>query len=198
MKSKVVIGVLALAAVVVLWGVSSYNKLVSLDEGVKGAWSQVENVYQRRADLIPNLVRTVEGASDYERETLTAVVQARAKATSPQVQITPESLNDPQAFARFQQAQDALGGALSRLLVSVERYPDLKANQNYLQLQDELAGTENRIAQERRRFNEVAQTYNATRRRFPTALVAGLGGFREKAYFQATPGADRPPEVKFN
>jgi LemA protein len=178
------------------WFVSTNNTLVRLDEAVKAAWSQVENVYQRRADLIPNLVRTVQGAADFERETLEAVIQARAQATS--IQVTPETLSDPQAFARFQQAQDGLGGALSRLLVAVERYPELKANANFRQLQDELAGTENRIAVERRRFNETAQTFNTERNQIPTVFVANLRGFREKAYFQATPGADRPPEVQFN
>lgn len=180
----------------VLWGGGIYNELVGLDEGVDTAWAQVENAYQRRADLIPNLVKTVEGAADFERETLTEVVEARSRAT--QVQITPDDLNDPAALARFQQAQDGLTSALSRLLVVIERYPDLKANQNFLQLQDELAGTENRIAVERRRFNEAAQTYNTTRREVPTVLVANFLGFDEKAYFEAREGADEAPQVEFN
>jgi len=179
-----------------LWGTGVYNDLVNLDEGVKAAWSQVENAYQRRADLIPNLVNTVEGAADFERETLTEVIEARAKAT--QIQITPDDLSDPQALARFQQAQDELSGALSRLLVTIERYPELKANQNFIQLQDELAGTENRIAVERMRFNETAQTYNTSRRRFPATLITGWLGFGEAAYFEAAEGADQAPEVEFD
>jgi LemA protein len=189
-------GVLVILALI-MGGIafSSYNSLVGLQEQVNSAWSEVENAYQRRADLIPNLVRTVQGAANFERSTLTAVVEARSRATS--VQLTPEALNDPQAVARFQQAQDELSGALSRLLVTVERYPELKSNQNFLQLQDELAGTENRIAVERNRFNQSAQQYNTARRKFPTVLVANLMGFHEKAYFKAIAGAERPPEVTF-
>jgi LemA protein len=179
-----------------LWGTGVYNRLVGLDEGVKTAWSQVENTYQRRADLIPNLVKTVEGAADFERETLTEVIEARAKATS--VQITPQDLTNPEALARYQQAQDSLSSALSRLMVVVERYPELKANQNFLQLQDELAGTENRIAVERKRFNEVAQGYNTTRRSFPTRLIADWLGFEEAAYFEAAEGAEQAPQVEFD
>ncbi len=179
-----------------LWGTGVYNQLVGLDEGVKTAWSQVENTYQRRADLIPNLVKTVEGAADFERETLTEVIEARAKATS--VQITPQDLTNPEALARYQQAQDSLSSALSRLMVVVERYPELKANQNFLQLQDELAGTENRIAVERKRFNEVAQGYNTARRRFPKNLIAGWFGFGEAAYFEAAEGAEQAPQVEFD
>ena len=187
---------LLVAAVGVLWGLGSYNRLVGLEEQVNASWSQVENVYQRRADLIPNLVNTVQGAADFERETLTAVIEARAKATS--VQLTPGELSDPQALARFEQAQSGLGSALGLLMVVVERYPDIKANQNFIQLQDELAGTENRIAVERKRFNESAQGFNTARRRFPAVLIAGWLGFDEKAYFQATPGADQPPVVDFD
>ncbi|MCI0409939.1 MAG: LemA family protein, partial [Acidobacteria bacterium] len=143
MKKFGCLALVVLAVILGFWGFSSYNRLVGMDEGVKAAWSQVENVYQRRADLIPNLVRTVEGASNFERETLTQVIEARSKATA--IQLTPEALSDPQALSRFQQAQDALGSALSRLMAVAEAYPELKANQNYLQLQDELAGTENRI-----------------------------------------------------
>jgi LemA protein len=179
-----------------LWGMGVYNRLVGLDEGVKTAWSQVENTYQRRADLIPNLVKTVEGAADFERETLTEVIEARAKATS--VQITPQDLTNPEALARYQQAQDSLSSALSRLMVVVERYPELKANQNFLQLQDELAGTENRIAVERKRFNEVAQEYNTARRRVPANLIAGWFGFGEAAYFEAAEGAEQAPKVEFD
>jgi LemA protein len=179
-----------------LWGTGVYNRLVGLDEGVKTAWSQVENTYQRRADLIPNLVKTVEGAADFERATLTEVIEARAKATS--VQITPQDLTNPEALARYQQAQDSLSSALSRLMVVVERYPELKANQNFLQLQDELAGTENRIAVERKRFNEAAQSYNTTRRTFPTRLIAQGFGFKEAAYFEAAEGAEQAPKVEFD
>lgn len=203
MKKYLVIGcgaILALAVVVgialVMWGVGVHNRLVQLDEGVNEAWAQVENVYQRRADLIPNLVKTVEGAADFERETLTEVIEARSRATS--VQLTPEMLRDPNAFAQFEQAQNGLGAALSRLMVVIERYPELKANQNFLQLQDELAGTENRIAVERRRFNQTAQQYNSTVRRVPERLIAGWLGFDERPYFQAAPGADQAPEVEFD
>jgi LemA protein len=188
-----VIGVIALILGIAV--LSSYNRLVTFQEQVNTSWSQVENAYQRRADLIPNLVRTVQGAANFERQTLKEVVEARSRATS--VQLKPEDLNNPEAVAKFQQAQDALSGALSRLLVVVERYPELKANQNFLQLQDELAGTENRIAVERMRFNEAAQAYNIARRRFPVVLFADLLGFHEKAYFKAVPGSERPPEVKF-
>jgi len=191
-----VVVALLVAVVVVLWGLGSYNRLVGLEEQVNASWSQVENVYQRRADLIPNLVNTVQGAADFERETLTAVIEARAKATS--VQLTPGELSDPQALARFEQAQSGLGSALGRLMVVVERYPDIKANQNFIQLQDELAGTENRIAVERKRFNESARAFNTARRRFPAVLVAEWLGFAEKAYFQATPGAEQPPVVDFD
>ncbi|HXV63924.1 MAG TPA: LemA family protein [Vicinamibacteria bacterium] len=179
-----------------MWGVTVYNGLVDQDERVDAAWAQVENAYQRRADLIPNLVKTVEGAADFERETLTEVIDARARAT--QVQLNADELANPEALARFQQAQDSLGSALGRLLVVIERYPELKANQNFLQLQDELAGTENRIGVERQRFNEAAQVYNAQRRRFPTRLVASWFGFEEKAYFEAVEGAEQAPQVEFD
>ncbi len=181
---------------IVLWGVGVHNALVALDEGVKAGWAQVENAYQRRSDLIPNLVKTVEGAADFERETLTAVIEARSRATS--VQITAEQLSDPAALARFQQAQDVLSGALSRLLAVIERYPDIKANQNFLQLQDELAGTENRISVERRRFNQAAQAYNTRARRIPDKFVASFSGFEEAAYFEAEEGAEQAPEVEFD
>jgi LemA protein len=192
----VLIVVVVLGLALLLWGVSVHNQLVQLDEGVNEAWAQVENVYQRRADLIPNLVKTVEGAADFERETLTDVIEARSRATS--VQVTPEMLRDPNAFAQFEQAQNGLGQALSRLMVVVERYPELKANQNFLQLQDELAGTENRIAVERRRFNQVAQAYNARVRRIPERLIAGWMGFEQRPYFQAEAGAEEAPDVEFD
>lgn len=172
----------------------SYNTAVGKDEGVKQAWSQVENQYQRRADLIPNLVNTVKGYANFEQQTLQAVVQARASAT--QIKIDPNDLT-PENLQRFEQAQQTLSGALGRLLAVSENYPDLKANQNFLGLQDELAGTENRIAQERRKFNQTVQDYNAFIRRFPTNILAGIFGFSPKGYFQATPGSERAPEVQF-
>lgn len=187
----VLLFVALLLAGTALW--SSYNRLVQLDEAVKSAWGQVENVYQRRADLIPNLVETVKGARDFERETLTAVVEARAKVG--QVRLT--GVPDTQQFAQFQKAQEELSSALSRLMVVVERYPELKATEAFRDLQAQLEGTENRIAVERKRFNEAAQAYNTYRRRFPQVLIANLLGFAERPYFQAAPGAERPPQVKF-
>ncbi len=176
---------------------SSYNSMVSLEEGVESSWSQVENVYQRRADLIPNLVETVKGAANFEKETLTDVIEARAKATQIQASLSSDVVNDPQAFQKFQQAQGALSGALSRLLVTVERYPDLKANQNYLTLQSQLEGTENRIAVERKHYNEAAQAFNTKIRRFPASIIANMTGLRKKQYFQSEPGAEEAPKVKF-
>jgi len=183
----------AAAVVVALMVGGVYNRLVTLDEGVKSAWSQVENVYQRRADLIPNLVETVKGARDFERDTLTAVVEARAKVG----QVSINGVPNAEQLQNFQAAQDGLSSALSRLLVVVERYPDLKSNQNFLDLQAQLEGTENRIAVERKRFTEAAQLYNTARRSFPTVLVANLLGFAERPYFEAAPGSERPPQVKF-
>ncbi|MGE5236302.1 MAG: LemA family protein [Acidobacteriota bacterium] len=194
---KVLLGcglLLILALVVVGLAVAgTYNRLVKLEEAVKTAWSQVENVYQRRADLIPNLVETVKGARDFERDTLTAVVEARAKVG----QVTFQGVPSAEQFQRFQAAQDGLSSALSRLMVVVERYPELKATANFQELQAQLEGTENRIAVERRRFNEAAQAFNTARRSFPTIVIANLLGFAEKPYFQATPGSERPPQVKF-
>lgn len=171
-----------------------YNTMVNLEENVKGKWAQVENAYQRRADLIPNLVNTVKGAADFEQETLTQVIEARAKATS--VTIDADNLN-PEAIQEFQRSQDALSQSIGRLLVSVERYPELKANQNFLELQAQLEGTENRISTERRAFNEATQQYNATIRRFPNNIMAGIFGFSQKGYFTAEAGSDRAPEVQF-
>ena len=171
----------------------TYNRLVGLEEGVKSAWAQVENVYQRRADLIPNLVATVRGAKDFEQETLQAVVEARAKVG----QVNMQGVPSPDQLSQFQGAQDGLSNALSRLLVVVERYPELKATEAFRDLQSQLEGTENRITVERKRFNEVAQTFNAARRKFPAVVIAGLMGFEERPYFEATQGADRPPEVEF-
>ncbi len=196
---KALIVVLAVVAVIVValgvWAVGVYNGLVGLDQGVNEKWAQVQNVYQRRADLIPNLVETVKGFAAQERTVLTEVVEARAKATS--IQLTPEALNDPKALERFQAAQGQLSGALSRLLVTVERYPELKSNQNFLSLQSQLEGTENRIAVERRRFNEAVRDYNTRLGLFPGTLVARLAGFRPKAFFEAAPDAATPPKVKF-
>jgi LemA protein len=177
-----------------LWGSSRYNSLVTKEEGVTAAWSQVENVYQRRADLIPNLVNTVKGYADFEQETLTAVIEARSKATG--ITIDPANLNEAN-LQQFQQAQEGLGSALSRLMVVVERYPDLKANQNFMDLQAQLEGTENRIATERRNFNLAAQDYNTQIRRFPSNIFSGLFGFDKKAYFQSETGAEKAPEVQF-
>ncbi len=188
----------ALALIIIgiaIWAVSVYNQLVTLDEEVAKAWSQVENQYQRRADLIPNLVNTVKGVANFEKETYTAVAEARAKVN--QIKLTPEMLSDPNAFKKFQSAQDQLGSALSRLLVTVERYPQLKANENFLQLQAQLEGTENRIAVERKRYNEIVREYNTRIRRFPGNIIANMTGFREKQYFAATEGAKEVPKVQF-
>lgn len=193
----IVVGVLVVIGFMLFSFVTgNYNKLVGLDEQVKSAWAQVQNQYQRRADLVPNLVATVQGAANFERQTLTDVIEARAKATQPQ--INAESvLNNPQAFQQFQQAQDNLGAALGRLMVVVEKYPDLKANQNFLDLQTQLEGTENRISTERRRFNEVVQSYNSTLRTFPTVMIAGFFGFQQRPYFEASATAQEAPKVDF-
>lgn len=200
MGKKFGLGCLALGLVAVLFiamfGVSAYNGLVSLDQAVQAQWAQVENVYQRRADLVPNLVETVKGAAAFEKDTFTAVTEARSKVG----QVNAAGLaNDPEAFAKFQQAQDGLSSALSRLMVVVEKYPDLKATQNFRDLQAQLEGTENRIAVERMRFNETAQAFNTKRMSFPTVVIAGFFGsrFNEKAYFKAQAGADTAPAVKF-
>ena len=185
---------LGIVGILIIYSVSMYNGLVSAEEAVTASWSQVENVYQRRADLIPNLVETVKGYAAHEKEALTGVVEARAKATSTTIDANNLDANTIQ---KFQQAQDGLSSALSKLMVVVERYPDLKANQTFLQLQAQLEGTENRIAVERKRFIEKAQTYNTGRKKFPKVLFANMFGFDEKAYFNATEGADKAPEVKF-
>lgn len=173
----------------------SYNTLVDLDEGVNQSWANVETAYQRRAELIPNLVKVVEGAADFERSTLEAVINARSKATS--IEIDPSNIT-PEQLAQFQQAQGEVSSALSRLLVTVERYPELKANQNFLKLQDELASTENQILTARTRFNEAVQGYNGKTRRFPSNLTAMIFGFDQKPYFEAKEGAENAPEVEFN
>ena len=203
MGTKVILGIIgAIVLIAIVLGLSvvgPYNTLVRLDQAVQAQWAQVENVYQRRADLVPNLVETVKGASNFEKDTLTAVTEARAKVG----QVTPGAMqnivNDPAAFQRFQQAQDGLSSALSRLMVVAERYPELKATQNFRDLQVQLEGTENRIAVERMRFNESAQAFNTQRESFPTVLIAGFFGqkFQPKAYFKAQTGAEKAPAVKF-
>ncbi|WP_319511633.1 LemA family protein [uncultured Draconibacterium sp.] len=179
---------------VVLFSSCGYNKMVEMDEQVTASWAQVENVYQRRADLIPNLVNTVKGYAEHEQETLTGVIEARSKATS--VNVDPTKLN-AQSLQQFNQAQEGLSSALSKLMVVVERYPDLKANQNFLDLQAQLEGTENRIAVERRKFNQTTQSYNAYIRKFPRVIYAGWFGFEKKTYFEAQQGAEQAPEVQF-
>jgi len=191
---------IAVVGLLVVAGIScagTYNSPVTLDQQVQSQWAQVENVYQRRMDLVPNLVETVKGAAAFEKETYTQVAEARAKAG--QSTIDASKLSDQGAFDRFQQSQDALSSSLSRLLVVAERYPELKANQNFRDLQSQLEGTENRIAVERKRYNETAQAFNTKRDSFPTVLVAGVFGsrFAEKAYFKAQSGAETPPKVKF-
>ena len=190
--------ILAVIAVILLLAYSSvknsYNSMVSGEEAVTAQWSQVENVYQRRSDLIPNLVSTVKGYADFEKETLTQVIEARAKATA--VNINPDKL-DAQSLQNFQNAQSGLSSALSKLMVVVEKYPELKANQGFLDLQAQLEGTENRITVERMKFNESAQAYNVLIRKFPKSIFAGMFGFEKKAYFEAEKGAEKAPEVKF-
>ena len=195
MNIKTLIG-LGVVALLVFFGINNYNSLVQQQQNVNQSWAQVENQYQRRADLIPNLVNTVKGAADFEQQTLTDVIEARSKASS--IQVSAEDLNNPQKVQQFQQAQQQLSGALSRLLVTVEKYPELKANQNFRDLQVQLEGTENRIATERQRFNEAVQSYNTNVQSFPTNIFAGLFGFDEKAYFEADEGASEVPEVDFN
>lgn len=185
-----------LMAVVMIPLLSScgYNTMVELDENVTASWAQVENVYQRRSDLIPNLVNTVKGYAEHEQETLQSVIEARSKATS--INLSADELNE-QTMQNFQKAQEGLSSALSRLMVVMERYPDLKANQNFLDLQAQLEGTENRIAVERRKFNEATRAYNTYIRRFPRNLIAGMFNFESKPYFEADQGADEAPEVQF-
>jgi LemA protein len=194
MKRRHFVNLLLLAGLMPLLSSCGYNRLVSMQEAIPAQWAQVENAYQRRADLIPNLVATVKGYADFEKATLTGVIEARAKATS--VTINPENLS-PEAIQQFQAAQDGLSSALSRLMVVVERYPELKANQNFLDLQAQLEGTENRIAVERRKFNEATRAYNTYRRTFPTLITASIFGFDEKGYFEAAEGTEKPPTVEF-
>lgn len=193
-KSKSLWIVIAIVALLFFWVKNVYNTMVNQDEGVKTAWSQVENQYQRRQDLIPNLVNTVKGYAGHEKETLEGVVNARAKAT--QTTIDPSNLNE-ESMKQFQAAQGELSSALSRLMVVMERYPDLKANENFKELQAQLEGTENRISVERKRFNEVAQGYNTYIRSFPNNILSGMFGFQQKAYFTAESGAEKAPKVEF-
>jgi LemA protein len=201
MKKGLIAGLGCLAVIIivvlVLGGMaySTYNSLVREQQNVESSWAQVENVYQRRADLIPNLVATVKGYASHESETLEAVTASRAQVGS--MRITPDVLNNQAEFNKFQQAQAGLSSALSRLMVVVERYPDLKANQNFLELQNQLEGSENRIAQERRHFNEAAQTYNTKVMQFPGNIFARMFGFQKKAYFQSAAGSEKAPVVNF-
>lgn len=185
---------LLLVLVSVLWGVRVYNQMVTMNQAVESQWGNVETTYQRRMDLIPNFVNTVKGAANFEQQTLTQVIEARSKATS--VTIDPTKL-DEQNLARFQEAQGEISSALSRLMVVMERYPELKATQNFRDLQVELEGTENRIATERRKFNEVVLSYNGFIKRVPQNIIAGMFGFQAKPYFSSQEGADKAPEVKF-
>ena len=204
MKKKFLTGCGIFIAVIILILIISiiaiigkYNTLVKLDENVKEKWSQVENVYQRRYDLIPNLVATVKGYAKHENETLVQVTQARSKVGG-MLNVSDKVLSDPKMFSKFQQAQGELSSALQRLMVVVEKYPDLKANENFLALQDQFEGTENRIAVERRRFNEAAREYYTFRKRFPTVLIANMLGFTERPYFKSQQGAETAPKVNFD
>jgi LemA protein len=191
-----VLAVIALIVIIGLgWAVSVNNRLVGLDQTVQESWAQVQNIYQQRADLVPNLVETVKGFAAQERTVLEEVTRARANVAG--IKVTPEVLNDPAALRKFQEAQNQLSGALSRLLVTVERYPELKSNQNFLQLQSQLESIENRVTVERRRFNESVRDYNTEVRRVPGSLVASFRGFGEKPFFEAAPGSEAAPKIKF-
>jgi len=193
MKKSTIILVAVIAALA-MWAISAYNGMVKMDESVSTAWSNVENQYQRRADLIPNLVNTVKGYAAHEKETFEAVVSARSKAT--QMTIDADNLT-PEKLQQSQKAQGEIGAALGRLLAITENYPELKANENFKELQAQLEGTENRISRERRNFNEVARTYNTSIRTFPKSILAGMFGFDKRPYFEAEEGANKAPEVKF-
>jgi LemA protein len=197
MKSGLlVLGVIALIVIIGIgWAISTNNSLVVLDQGVQESWAQVQTIYQQRADLVPNLVETVKGFAAQERTVLEEVTRARASVAG--MKVTPEVLNDPAALQKFQEAQNQLTGALSRLLVTVERYPELKSNQNFLALQNQLESIENRVATERRRFNETVRAYNTAVRSFPTSVVASFRGFQARPFFQAAPGSEAAPQIKF-
>ena len=190
----------AIVVIVAIMAVSSYNSLVTLSQAVDAQWGQVQNVYQRRADLVPNLVATVKGAANFESSTYTAVAKARASVGQISPDVVQNAINNPQDFAKYAAAQDQLGSALSRLLAVVENYPQLRATENFQTLQAQLEGTENRIAFERRKYNDVARDFNTRRDTFPTVLFAGMFGsrFNEKPYFQAQPGAQQAPVVNFS
>jgi LemA protein len=193
-KNFLLLFILALVSVS-LYG-CGYNTLVSEEENVKQAWAQVENQYQRRMDLIPNLVKTVEGAADFEKSVLTEVTDARSRVG--QTKISADDLSDPEKFEKFQKAQDQLSSAISRLLMVTENYPQIKSNENFLTLQAQLEGTENRISVERKKFNEAVQLFNSTARSFPTVITAKLFGFKTKEYFKAKEGSDQASDVKFD
>ena len=193
MKKSVII-LIAVVAVIIIWAISAYNGLVSMDENVSSQWANVETQYQRRADLIPNLVNTVKGYASHEKETLEGVVEARSKAT--QIKVDANDLT-PEKLAEYQKAQGAVTSALGKLLAITENYPDLKANQNFLELQAQLEGTENRISVERKRFNDTARAYNTAIRTFPRNLLAGMFGFDKRPYFESEEGADKAPKVEF-
>lgn len=194
MKKVTIIAIVAVVAIIAFWAISGYNSLVGMDENVSNQWANVETQYQRRADLIPNLVNTVKGYAAHEKETLEGVMAARSQAT--QIKVDPTDLT-PEKLAEYQKAQGQLATALSRLLAITENYPDLKANQNFLELQAQLEGTENRINVARKNFNDAAKTYNTTIRRFPKNILAGMFGFDKRAYFEAAEGAEQAPQVQF-
>lgn len=193
MKKGTII-IVAVVAIIAIWAISGYNSLVSMDENVSGQWSNVETQYQRRADLIPNLVNTVKGYAAHEKETLEGVIAARSQAT--QIKVDPTDLT-PEKLTEYQKAQGAITSALGKLLAITENYPDLKANQNFLELQAQLEGTENRINVARKNFNDAAKAYNTAIRRFPKNLLAGMFGFDKRAYFEAAEGAEQAPQVQF-
>ena len=193
-KTIIGLGILGVVILTVFWGISKYNGLVNKDEAVNGQWANVENQYQRRADLIPNLVATVKGYATHESETLEGVIAARAKAT--QVTIDPDNMT-PEKLQQYQAAQGELSSALGKLLMITENYPDLKANQNFIELQAQLEGTENRISTERTKFNDLSKDFNTSIRRFPTNIIASMAGFEKRAYFEAEEGSEKAPEVKF-
>ncbi len=194
MKKVTIIIIVAVVAVIAIWAISGYNSLVGMDENVSNQWANVETQYQRRADLIPNLVNTVKGYAAHEKETLEGVIAARSQAT--QIKVDPTDLT-PEKLAEYQKAQGQLATALGKLLAITENYPDLKANQNFLELQAQLEGTENRINVARKNFNDAAKTYNTTIRRFPKNILAGMFGFDKRAYFEAAEGAEQAPQVQF-
>ncbi len=194
MKKVTIIIIVAVVTIIAIWAVSGYNSLVGMDENVSNQWANVETQYQRRADLIPNLVNTVKGYAAHEKETLEGVIAARSQAT--QIKVDPTDLT-PEKLAEYQKAQGQLATALGKLLAITENYPDLKANQNFLELQAQLEGTENRINVARKNFNDAAKTYNTTIRRFPKNILAGMFGFDKRAYFEAAEGAEQAPQVQF-